>query len=44
MFYEKHKENILEKKKDPKVKEQRKEINKRAYQKKKEQLKENENI
>jgi len=39
-FYETHKEEILEKKKDPKVKEQRKEINKRAYQKKKEKLKE----
>jgi hypothetical protein len=39
-FYEIHKEEILEKKKDPKVKEQRKEINKRAYQKKKEKLKE----
>jgi hypothetical protein len=35
-FYENHKEEILEKKKDPKVKEQRKEINKRAYQKRKE--------
>jgi hypothetical protein len=43
-FYETHKEEILEKKKDPKVKEQRKEINKRAYQKKKEKLKEAENI
>jgi hypothetical protein len=43
-FYEKHKEEILEKKKDPKVKEKRKEINKRAYQKKKEKIKELENI
>ena len=33
-FYENHKEEILEKKKDPKLKEQRKDINKRAYQKK----------
>ena len=37
-FYENHKEEILEKKKDPKLKEQRKEINKRAYQKKKEKM------
>jgi len=37
-FYENHREEILEKKKDPLVKEQRKEINKRAYQKKKEKL------
>jgi len=43
-FYENHKEEILEKKKDPKLKEQRKDINKRAYQKKKEKLKELENI
>lgn len=35
---------MLEKKKDPKLKEQRKDINKRAYQKKKEKLKELENI
>ena len=41
-FYDNHKEEILEKKRDPKLKEQRKEINKRAYQKRKEkeQLKE----
>ena len=38
VFYEKHKEEILEKKKDPKVRENRKEINKRAYQKRKEKL------
>ena len=37
-FYENHKEEILEKKKDPKLKEQRKEINKRAYQKRKEKI------
>ena len=37
-FYENHKEKILEKKKDPKLKEQRKEINKRAYQKRKEKI------
>ena len=43
-YYENHKEEILEKKKDPKLKEQRKDINKRAYQKKKEKLKELENI
>ena len=43
-FYENHKEEILEKKKDPKLKEQRTDINKRAYQKKKEKLKELENI
>ena len=35
-FYENHREEILEKKKDPKVKEQRKETNKRAYLKRKE--------
>ena len=35
-FYENHREEILEKKKDPKAKEQRKEINKRAYLKRKE--------
>jgi hypothetical protein len=44
VFYEKHKAEILEKKKDPKVKEQRKEINKRAYQKRKDKLKELENV
>jgi len=44
VFYEKHKAEILEKKKDPKVKEQRKEINKRAYQKRKDKLKEVENV
>lgn len=38
IFYENHKEEILEKKKDPKLKEQRKEINKRAYQKRKEKM------
>jgi hypothetical protein len=38
LFYENHKEEILEKKKDPKLKEQRKEINKRAYQKRKEKM------
>ena len=38
IFYENHKEEILEKKKDPKLKEQRKEINKRAYQKRKEKI------
>lgn len=37
-FYENHREEILEKKKDPKAKEQRKEINKRAYLKRKEKL------
>lgn len=41
-FYENHKEEILEKKRDPKLKEQRKEINKRAYQKRKEKEKEQE--
>jgi len=35
-FYENHREEILEKKKDPKAKERRKEINKRAYLKRKE--------
>ena len=35
-FYENHREEILEKKKDPKAKEQRKETNKRAYLKRKE--------
>ena len=35
-FYENHREEILEKKKDTKVKEQRKETNKRAYLKRKE--------
>jgi hypothetical protein len=38
VFYEKHKEEILEKTKDPKVREHRKEINKRAYQKRKEKM------
>ena len=37
-FYDNHREEILEKKKDPKAKEQRKEINKRAYLKRKEKL------
>ena len=41
-FYENHKEEILEKKRDPKLKEQRKEINKRAYQKRKEKEQEKE--
>ena len=35
-FYENHREEILAKQKDPKVKEQRKETNKRAYLKRKE--------
>ena len=35
-FYENHREEILEKKKAPKAKEQRKETNKRAYLKRKE--------
>jgi len=39
-FYENHREEILEKQKDPKIKEQRIETNKRAYQKRKEKLKE----
>ena len=44
-YYDKHKEEILEKKKnDPKLKEQRKEMNKRAYQKRKEKLENNKNI
>ncbi len=38
-FYENHREEILEKKKTPEAKEQRKEINKRAYLKRKEKLK-----
>lgn len=42
IFYENHKEEILEKKRDPKLKEQRKEINKRAYQKRKEKEQEKE--
>ena len=37
-FYDNHREEILEKKKDPKAKEQRKEINKREYLKRKEKL------
>ena len=37
-FYENHREEILEKKKDPQLREQRKEINKRAYLKRKEKL------
>ena len=37
-FYENHREEILEKKKDPQLREQRKEINKRAYIKRKEKL------
>ena len=37
-FYDNHREEILEKKKDPKAKAQRKEINKRAYLKRKEKL------
>jgi hypothetical protein len=37
-FYDNHREEILEKKKDPKAREQRKEINKRAYIKRKEKL------
>ena len=37
-FYDNHREEILEKKKEPKAKEQRKEINKRAYLKRKEKL------
>jgi hypothetical protein len=37
-FYDNHREEILEKKKDPKAREQRKEINKRAYLKRKEKL------
>ena len=41
-FYDNHKEEILEKKRDPKLKEQRKEINKRAYQKRKEKEQEKE--
>ena len=44
-FYEKHREEILEKKKnDPKLKEQRKEYNKLAYQKRKEKLENNKNL
>ena len=43
-FYDNHKEEILEKKRDPKLKEQRKEINKRAYQKRKEKEKELEQL
>ena len=43
-FYEKHREEILEKKKDPKAKEQRKEINKRAYLKRKEKQQQSDNI
>ena len=43
-FYDNHKEEILEKKRDPKLKEQRKEINKRAYQKRKEKEQELETI
>lgn len=43
-FYENHKEEILEKKKDPKAKEQRKEINKRAYLKRKEKQQQSDNI
>ena len=43
-FYDNHKEEILEKKRDPKLKEQRKEINKRAYQKRKEKEQENESF
>jgi len=43
-FYEKHREEILEKKKDPKAKEQRKEINKRAYLKRKEKQEQSNNI
>ena len=44
-YYDKHKEEILEKKKnDPKLKEQRKEMNKRAYQKRKEKIENNKNI
>ena len=35
-FYENHRKDILAKQKDPKVKEQRKETNKRAYLKRKE--------
>jgi hypothetical protein len=45
-YYENHKEEILEKMRQnpPTDKEKRKEINKRAYLKRKEKLKENENI
>ena len=44
-FYEKHREEILEKNKnDPKLKEQRKEYNKLAYQKRKEKLENNKNL
>lgn len=43
-FYENHREEILEKKKDPKAKEQRKEINKRAYLKRKEKQQQSDNI
>lgn len=43
-FYENHREEILEKKKDPKAKEQRKEINKRAYLKRKEKQEQSNNI
>ena len=44
-FYENHKEELLEKMKlNPVSSEKRKEINKRAYQKRKEKLKELENI
>ena len=43
-FYDNHREEILEKKKTPEAKEQRKEINKRAYLKRKEKLKQTENI
>lgn len=43
-FYENHREEILEKKKDPQLREQRKEINKRAYLKRKEKQQQSDNI
>ena len=43
-FYDNHREEILARMKTPKVKEQRIEINKRAYQKRKEKLLESKTV
>ena len=43
-YYNNHREEILEQMKTPKVKEQRIEINKRAYQKRKEKLLESKTV
>ena len=42
-FYDNHRDEILERKKDPKVREQRKAVNKRAYLKRKEKTQQSTN-